>query len=76
MTINSADNKPTSIPTNTSEGLCTCKYILENEISTAKISAKYLYFAFFNSNTPAAAKDDAVCPDGNEYDFGISTKNL
>ena len=46
------------------------------DIKRAKTKPYHLYCEFIKYKTPKAANEDAVCPDGNEYDFGAFTSNL
>lgn len=58
--------KPKSAPVSTSVGKCTNRYTREKAIRKAASIAANAPVCLRNHKTPAAAKDEMECPDGNE----------
>ena len=58
------------IPARTSVGKCTYRYILENAIDAASITAGIQSLFRLKKSTAAAENAQAVCPDGNEKSEG------
>ena len=61
---------PKIIPPSTSENQCTHKYMRENEIKTAQISATVPHFLLWQNIATANANETAECPDGNDQSCG------
>ena len=74
-TVKNAKKIPHATPAKTSVGKCTYKYILENAINDANVSAAQPKRRSHLAIIVAATNEENVCPEGKEKPRGISIKS-